>query len=157
MSKRNTLAGKSERRNDREYKGCGLRTTRSVASDVPAEARLAILSNPKEKLSRSVRRGLKNAGDVIIDIPRTPARRLEVKNALRLTKLPLTRVIRELKKTARRVSTLSHRAQKATLGSKLRAVFENAVQIQTGYLGQIRAEYAVRLNPQLKSPTNESL
>lgn len=157
MSKRNTLESKRERKNDRAYKATGPKCSRSPVAEIPLEVSADLLVNPKERMGRAVRRNIKRTRDTLVLVELKEPRRREVKNLLKLQTLPLTRLIREMQRTARRVSTAGYLMKNATLGSKYRARLEAVYAAQFAYLTQIKAEYEVRLNPSLKNqPAVES-
>jgi len=154
MSRRNSLQQKAVRRDQRAVRSNapGFRQ-RVLNSDINPEARLALLTDPKQKIPRNVRANLLNAGHSTIVVPDKPEPRNQaVKNTLRLAKKPLAWLRREQQRTARRASTAKHTAAQCAIGGKLRRQWELIHDAQLSYFKQINAEIQVRTTPAQGNP-----
>lgn len=142
MSHKNKLEVKRLRVHTREVNSDD-HIERQPLTDLPNEAAVGLLTG-KEKLTRGIRKAIMASRGVALLRERKEKTDLAVKNLRKLKNLSLVRLLRERTKTCRRAATLMYKAQKATLGSKIRAVFETAHHAQLDYLGQVKAELEYR-------------
>ena len=143
MSQKNKKFAKEERRCLRSNKPLKSVVTTPISS-IPREASTKILVDLKAKTGRGLRAALHQSRGSFVAVEGKQTRPVPVKNALKLSKLPLLRLFREQQKAARRAATASAIAQTLTLGGKRRDAYEQAKQNQLAYLKQINAEISHR-------------
>lgn len=152
MSQKNKAHNKALRRGARSLQSNALdqQCTRRAASRVPREVASRILTEPKNKLTHTKRIRLKLALGSIIVPPMTERRDVAVKVCVKLRGLPLVGVIRLMKKSARRASTVKHLLAQLDPSSRLRAALQEQQDHFLAVLKQATAEYQVRT--QSKNP-----
>lgn len=116
---------------------------RVPVSELPLDINTKLLCEPGNG-DRANRRALLAARGRVVLLDKREKRDFAIKNALKLAKLPLSKVIRELQRTARRAATCKYAAEKQTLGSTLRETYEAAQARQLRYLKQVSAEITAR-------------
>lgn len=124
--------------------------TRRALSHIPHDVAVRVLSDPKGKLTRKKRARFSRALQSAFLLPTTEARDIAVKVCVKLRHLPLVGVIRLLKKSARRASTVKHLLEKLDANSQFRAPLQAQQDHFLAVLKQARAEYQVRT--QTKTP-----
>jgi hypothetical protein len=144
MSQKNKRINKTNRRNDRRaYSTDNLE--RSPLSDIPNAAAVGILSDPVQKITRAVRKSISEGRGACVLYPNTTAPTdFAVKALVKLSRLPLERLIRERSRTARRASSAMYLARTCSLGGKSRANYENLQYHYLAYLKQVVAELGTR-------------
>lgn len=154
MSSKNKLENKQLRKAIRLQQDLAReqQSTRRAASRVPREIASRILAEPKNKLTHTKRIRMKQALGTIVVPPMTSARDVAVKVCVKCRSLTLTGVIRLMKKSARRASTVKHLLAKLDAGSRFRAPLQAQQDHFLAVLKQATAEYQVRT--QTQNPIN---
>lgn len=147
MSAKNKLQNKRLRKAEREA-GKALWSTfrRTPLSGFPRAGAVNVLANCKNKLTSPRRKRLMKALSFRIEVPHLKPSDPAVKLTLDLQKVPMVRLIRIIKHSARHASTCKHLAEKTTV----EALKDNLLKVQTYHLGVLRqaqAEYNVRTSP----------
>lgn len=144
MSTKNKLQNKKLRKADR---GAGdtawSQFTRTPLSQFPRSAAVNVLANCKNKSTTPRRKRMARALLSIINVPRTEQKDPAVKLTVDLQRLPIVRLIRVIKKSARHAATCRYLIDQC----KTESLKKNLVAAQTFHLGvmkQAQAEYNVR-------------
>lgn len=152
MSFKNKLEMKQLRKSTRAQGDHALaqQTTRRALSRIPRDIAGRILTEPKNKLTHTKRIRMKTALGVALVRPTTDRRDVAVKVCVKLRGLPLVGVIRLMKKSARRASTVKHLLASLDPSSRLRVALQAQQDHFLAVLKQATAEYQVRT--QSKNP-----
>lgn len=113
-------------------------------SNVPIPALVAALTDPKQKCGGRNRRVLKAGMEYLILRPQTEGTDPAVKVALKLQKLPLRKLIRRLKQSARRASTAGYILTSLAPNSRFRVGILAEQRHQRAIMKQVEAEIQVR-------------
>lgn len=144
MSHRNKAGIKRLRYNLREEeKFAWNQFQRTPLSQFPRAAAVNVLANAKGRSTAPRRKRITRALSSIINVPRVEQKDPAVKLTMDLQKLPLSRLIRTIKKSARHAATCRYLIDRCNTES----LKKNLVAAQTFHLGvmkQAQAEYQVR-------------
>lgn len=144
MSSKNKPANKTARWNIRDAHRTDHYERRPL-SDIPNAAAVGILSDPVQKIARAVRKSISEGRGACVLYPNTkPPTDFAVKALVKLSRLPLERLIRERNRTARRASSAMYLARTCSLGGKSRTNYENLQHHYLAYLKQVVAELITR-------------
>lgn len=143
MSNKNKIENKSIRRSERAAITV---LDRTPISEAAPSTLVRILTSPKQKLNGRTRRRIQNSRGSIVRRPLclTISHPAEVKVTLKLQALPLLKLIRRLKQSARRASTCGNLLRDIHPKSKYIPGLQAEQTHQLSLCRQIAAEISVR-------------